>query len=257
MTDPLHPELELQDLLDDRLDARERARIQSHVDACDRCRSELDALRLARDSARRLPRLPLPADQRRDILDALARDGNLHPSRERRRRRWVVYGLAAAASLLVVAYLGVRDDLPAVAIRSATTSSGGTQTFDAVTSDYAALERFFAERLPFHPRVFDLAMMNYRLAGGRIGQIAAHPAAIYTYFGPGNRRLTCEMYTGRLDELPSPDERRSSKGISFLIYRRGSTTAVFWTEGDVICVAISDLPTDEVVALAFAKAVKS
>ena len=250
MTEPLHPDLELQDLLDNRLGAAEQARVQAHVDACERCRAELDTMRIARVAARQLPRFDAPAGLRRDLINQLGNRARQAQSQW----RGLAYGLPAAAALVLIAvYLGSRPDLPAAAVRSAVSANGA---LEYVTTDHAGLERFFAGRLPFHTRVFDLAMMNYRLVGGRVGQIESHQAAIYTYAGPGDRRLTCEMYTGSLDELPKPDERRSHNDISFLVYKRGATTAVFWVEGDLICVAVSDMPTDEVVALAFAKAIK-
>jgi hypothetical protein len=57
--------------------------------------------------------------------------------------------------------------------------------------------------------------------------------------------------------LPAPDERRNHDGIVFLVYKRGATTAVFWQEGEIVCAAVSTLPTDDVVAIAFAKAIRS
>ena len=49
--------------------------------------------------------------------------------------------------------------------------------------------------------------------------------------------------------------RRRSNGLTFFVYTRGTTTVVFWQEGETICVALSDGPTEDVVAFAFAKAI--
>jgi len=49
---------------------------------------------------------------------------------------------------------------------------------------------------------------------------------------------------------------RRHGGISFFVYRRDARTLVFWPEGKVLCVLASEAPTEEVVALAFAKAVR-
>jgi anti-sigma factor RsiW len=259
MTEPIHPDLELQDLVDGRVDTAERERLQAHLDMCDHCRAELELLRRARHFARQLPRLDPPTELVRGIASDLARAKGAERQRTRRweRRRWLVYGVAAAAVLFIVAYVGKREDVPASAIRGAATSTGAESRLEFATSDPPSLERFFASRLPFRTRVFDLAMMNYRLVGGRVGQVASHQAAIYTYAGPDGRWFTCEMYVGTLAELPHPDARRDRNGISFLIFKRGPTTAVFWIEGHLVCVALSEMPTDEVVALAFAKALKS
>lgn len=44
--------------------------------------------------------------------------------------------------------------------------------------------------------------------------------------------------------------------MTFFVYRRGGSTQVFWQEGPTACVLVSDLPTEDVVQLAFAKAMK-
>jgi hypothetical protein len=64
------------------------------------------------------------------------------------------------------------------------------------------------------------------------------------------------MYRGRTAELPYTAERRVHDGIGFLVYRRDGVTLVFWQEGEVVCVLASDVAPEEVVALAFAKAMK-
>jgi len=125
------------------------------------------------------------------------------------------------------------------------------------TGDPAALERFFAERgIAFPTRVFDLAMMRYRLAGGRVHRVAGRPSAFFAYAGPDATPLICEMYRGTLAELPGAAERHVHDGITFRIYRVGVVTLVFWQEGAVVCVLASEGNTDEVVQLAYAKAMR-
>jgi hypothetical protein len=64
------------------------------------------------------------------------------------------------------------------------------------------------------------------------------------------------MYEGRLASLPQPDEVRDHGGIRFQVYRKGKLTLVFWQEGAVVCVLASDAESDDVIQLAYAKAVK-
>ena len=258
MMDRTHPDLELQDLVDQRLDADDQARVEAHLATCDACRATLDALRRARAAARALPRVEAPPVLLHAITEELRQSARQRDGRQPvSRRRVVGYGLAAAAAALAGLYLGRREDLPAAAIDNASTSPEAGKASSLLTPDPAALERFFASRVTFHVRVYDLGMMRYRLLGGRIGTVRWHPAAIYTYAGPTDARLTCEMYPGTVVELPQPDERREHNGITFLVYRRGRTTAVFWQEGEVVCAAVSDISTEDVVALAFAKAIRS
>jgi hypothetical protein len=77
---------------------------------------------------------------------------------------------------------------------------------------------------------------------------------LYVYRGPGDTRLLCEMFRGRIDELPPAAHIARHNGIDFRVYRQGTLTAVYWPEGDIICVLVSDIGSDAVLALAFAKA---
>ena len=65
-----------------------------------------------------------------------------------------------------------------------------------------------------------------------------------------------QMFDGTLDDLPQPDETREKDGIQFRIYHRRGLTLSFWQEGSVICVLVSDGGSEQVVQLAFAKAMK-
>lgn len=49
---------------------------------------------------------------------------------------------------------------------------------------------------------------------------------------------------------------REHNGIAFQVYREGDLTLVFWQEGDVVCVLTSAAPAEDVVQLAFAKAIR-
>lgn len=258
MTDRTHPDLELQDLLDGRLDEEAQTRVESHLASCGTCREEFDALRRARDAVRALPPPAVPPAVMAELTDSIQRAGRRRgDTPPLSRRRVLAFGVAAAASAVIGVCVRRRSDLPSAAVRAAAIAQDQRNPSVLLTADPRELERFFATRLPFNVHVYDLGMMQYRLVGGRVGAVASHPSAIYSYVGPLNTRLTCEMYRGDMAELPEPDERREHNGIAFLVYKRGATTAVFWQERQVICAAISDISTDEVVALAFAKAITS
>ena len=66
--------------------------------------------------------------------------------------------------------------------------------------------------------------------------------------------MLCQMLPGTLDELPAPDETHEDRGFTFQVYRRDRLTAIFWLEGEVLCVLASDMPSPELLALAREKA---
>lgn len=63
------------------------------------------------------------------------------------------------------------------------------------------------------------------------------------------------MFEGGTAGLPK-GLRHDREGISFFVYGRDGSTQIFWQEGDVTCVLVSDAPPEEVLSLAFAKAMR-
>ena len=101
---------------------------------------------------------------------------------------------------------------------------------------------------------FDLGMMNYQLAGGRVQPFNRQPTALFVYRGAANEILHCRMYVGTTTELPAGAVERDNNGIKFHIYQSEGVTMVFWQEGAVVCALSSDIPSEQVIQLAFAKA---
>lgn len=257
---------ELDALLDGRLDAETSAEIEAHLAACEHCRREFDALRLAKHfAATRLTAPETPADLRDSILRALQAETPVAapavvivPPRSVWRHRRLA--LACAALLLAAAVIGgliifQRPTLPAAVARDYRDYRSQRLTLESTATDPKELEAFFAAHgVPFATRVFDLGMMEYRLAGGRVHRLGGAPSALFVYRGPAGEELVCQMFPGRVTALPPGAERRENKGIEFHIYRHEGKTAVFWQEGTIVCVLVSDTAPEAVVQLAFAKA---
>jgi hypothetical protein len=164
--------------------------------------------------------------------------------------------LVTAGLVLLLSWPPSPDLADAVA-SDFTAYSSGALDLDLRSSDGEAVESLFAAGgIEFRTRVFDLGMMQYQLAGGRIHRLRNRPSALFAYRGPEGRDLVCQMYEGQLGELPRPDEVRVHDGITLQVYRAGRLTLVFWQEGAVVCVLASDAEFEAVIQLAYAKAVK-
>ncbi len=270
MTTARHPRDELQDLLDGRLDIEHRADVEAHLAACAQCRLELEALRsvkrvvkeaLAEDLNGAVSFAPkeAPAGLLERIAEALdEEDRSARADRQRTVRR-VAYTFlaAAAAALLLLLWPRGAGDLTELAARDFAQYHTAALTLDLETSEPDQLEAFFVQGgIQFATRVFDLGMMGYQLAGGRVHQLDGRLSALFAYRGPQDRRVICQMYEGSLSELPAPLEERENNGIRFRIYRREGLTLVFWQEGSVVCVLVSDGDLEELVQLAYAKAMR-
>lgn len=273
MTAPtFHPTDALQELLDSRLDAEQRATVESHLTECARCRRDVELLRAVRDGVKAVH---AETSERSDdaafearmraVLDREDRSSIAPPSSNRPTRRSVLPLVAAVAAVLIVALFVVRwmkppvstpaVDLVADAVSEVAAVRHGTLVLDRVTERPDELETYFAQHaLGFRVRVLDLAMMGWRVVGGRVHRIGDHDSALYVYRDGREHLLVCQMFLGRLDELPAGAERFARGTIPFTVHERNGVTAVFWAEANVLCVLVSDLPRDAVIALATAKA---
>jgi anti-sigma factor RsiW len=254
-----HPSDDLQRLLDGRLDAERATRVEAHVAVCARCRRELDALRQVRSALREhLPQLPVPQDVAEGIRSTLL-GASRGPRVRTRRRIAVAAGLAVAAVLiLTIVWTRVgRPDFVQAAAAQFTEYRSGSLELELQTAEPAAVERFFRQRaVPFATRVFDFGMMGYRLAGGSVGRLGGRVSALFAYHGDAGDRIVCQMYRGTTAELPDTGEVREADGIQFRVYRVQGLTLVFWQEGAVVCVLVSEGDPEQAIALARAKAVK-
>jgi hypothetical protein len=189
-----------------------------------------------------------------DGLDAAA--ASPRPARLSRRSVWT--GLAAAAGL-VLYLLGPWRSRSADAVDRARAEyllvRGNPAALTFRTNDAAALERYFNEPADGpRIRVIDLGMMGWTLEGGARRRSGRVPVALYAYRSSSGADLVCQMYPGRLAELPAADAVRHENGFEFRVYTRDGVTLTFWQEGELICVLAAELPAAEVVELAIAKA---
>jgi len=268
---PPHPTDALQDAIDGHLDTVARAALDLHLAACPACRRELDALSWVKQQVREHAgdAAPVSADLQAAILRALdAEDRGTadvrspQPSGHRGvPARWWIGGLTAAAAVVAVVWFGTRLGDPTVPAQVAAAFreyAAGSLTLDLRTADPAALEaQLRTAGLAFSTRVFDFGMMDYRLTGGGVHQVAGRSSAMFAYDGPAALRLLCQMYEATLEDLPPPAEQRSNDGIEFLVYREGDVTIVFWQEGSVVCVLAANGSAEAAIRLAFAKAVRA
>ena len=249
---------EIQDFADARLTPARREDLERHLATCPQCSRELERVRWAKQGTAHLPMHEPPPDLPARIAQALDNEDRRgsHASPLRRYLLPAAGVLAAAAAVVMLVSRGPRD-LPSAVGRDFAAYGRAALSLDTASGDGPALERYFARRgLAFRTRVFDLGMMGYGLVGARVHQLDGRPSALFAYRGVDDRTLVCQMFEGSLDQLPQGGEAREHNGIEFRIFKEHGLTAVFWMEGSVVCVLVSDAPGEDVVQLAYAKAVK-
>jgi anti-sigma factor RsiW len=250
----------LHELVDGRLDPLRRDEVEEHVRGCEQCRRQIEALSAVKRSIARLGEVETPpgfearlvsaldaAPGPQGQIDAPARIGGL---------RWLVpVGIAAAVVLAGFLWWRPAPSLPEAAAVTLSDYDTGRLVLASSERDAARLTSYLGERVPFTVRVFDLGMMGYTIEGGQLHDVGGHASALWVYRGPAGI-IICQMYRGLTTELPEPAEAREANGFTFLVYHEAGGTQVFWQEGDVVCVLASSLPSEEVVQLAIAKAMK-
>jgi anti-sigma factor RsiW len=260
-TSPRHFKDEIQDLLDNRLDAPMRAEVERHLESCAECRREFEALRWTKlFAAKQFAAKEAPPELRQNILRTLkADDGRpeaVAPGRAQKLKPILAWAAALVAlGILALILIPRQRGLPEVIARDFRAYQSHKLTLELNTGDLKEMEAFYATHgVPFKVQVSDLRRVNYRLVGGRVQYLKGRPAALYIYRGPDNQVLICHMYTGKASELPAGSVERENRGIKFHIYQVKGITTVFWQEGKLVCVLSSDIPVEDVVQLAFAKA---
>ena len=269
-TPPRHFIEELDALLDGRFDAAQGAEVEAHLTMCEECRRAFETLRWTKQfAATRFAATDAPADLQAKILRSLRAENiaevvptpSVVPLPAPTQRAWNLrHTLALAATLVLAALLaGVvffgRPAWPVQIAQDFRAYHSKQLLLNLETADVKQMEEYFAANgVPFTTRVFDLGMMQYQLVGGSVHQLDRRTSALFVYRGPAGEELLCQMFPGHVTKLPAGAERRVNKGIEFFIYRKDGTTTVFWQEGTIVCALVSDMATESVAQLAFAKA---
>jgi hypothetical protein len=61
------------------------------------------------------------------------------------------------------------------------------------------------------------------------------------------------MYEGLVGDLPAGGRVLESGGVRVLVFQASDLTQVFWQEGPIVCVLVSDAPTEEIVRITLGK----
>lgn len=255
-------------LVDRELSSVESSSVREHLSVCPNCpqvyRLESSMKRMLRQAAMDLH---APPELKRRIL------------RERRQSRRIAWwpdfrvslpriasgaGQAAViASLLVIPILSARYWLstPYMPI-----VPGVFQSYKQITQDEIApiamnnlteLKEQLSQSVnrQFAPMAYDFSTMNLHLVGGMVQEIANRKVLVAVYQGNGST-IVCYTFVGSEDDAPEIAQISfdAEKGMNFYRFFYNGTNAVMHREGKLMCVLISQIERDELLALARVKA---
>lgn len=163
-------------LLDDELRADERA-VAEHVERCERCSLEAEALRALKHAVARLHAEEAPPIAVRAHIETLRLAG--------KRREWRVLAVAAASAMVFMVLATVvlwglrRGDLSDTVAADHLKSNPAVIAPQVVTDSPASIEQFFAGATAFSPTVPRL--MEAQLLGARLCHLDGETAELIFY----------------------------------------------------------------------------
>ena len=255
-------------LTDRELADSERLLLDTHLKECARCRFVLEqeqALKRAVRAAGAALRAPP------QLRERIVSDSRIFPSKTRSTWAWQDYlwpksyllrpALVIVFLLIITVPLFYRVDYrrQPVALAALETyglfGEGDLPVVRAKTADEIKAQLTRAVGGRFQPMGYDFAAMSLRPVAGAVRDIQGRQILIAIYQGPGGF-LFCYTFLGSEKDAPPVAARffDSEKKMNFYAFSHGKVNAVLHREDDVICVLASEMPMEELLALARSKA---
>jgi anti-sigma factor RsiW len=255
-------------LVDQELSQAERSSLEAHLKECAGCRLALEEERALKNSIRAAgERIRAPNELRDKILS----DQRVFPEKTGSVRRWqdhiwpispTLRPALGVALLLVV----VLTTIYVFNQRSEPIALAALETYELFTrgelpvhrtenTDEIVGELTRAVGGHFHPMGYDLTAVNLRPVAGLVREINGRKVLVAIYQGQGGT-LFCYTFLGSEEDIPANAARffDSDKKMNFYAFSQGRVNAVFHREGEVICILASEMPMDDLLALAKSKA---
>jgi anti-sigma factor (TIGR02949 family) len=259
-------------LIDQELGQAERSSLEEHLSECSGCRLAFEAESALKQKIREAARgINAPGHLRSRILS----DPRIFPEKRRSARRWQDYlrpmpppllrPILAFALLLAIALPVFYFSQP----RSEPIALAALETYDRFLRGELPVQRTEnADEIVgqltravgghFHPMGYDLTAMNLRPVAGLVREINGRKILVAIYQGQGGT-LFCYTFLGSEEDAPTDAARffEAAKKMNFYAFSRGRVNAVLHREGKVICILASEMPMEELLALAKSKATPS
>jgi anti-sigma factor (TIGR02949 family) len=256
-------------LVDRELPDHERTSLESHLAECSHCRFAVEQEQLVKKLIHsRAERMHAPVDLRNRLLSDQRIFSERKPARWQDRLRPMpnLAALAVAAGLLFAVALplislfkSTKEPIAAATLESYELFARGQLSVRRVENpDEIVKQLTAAVGGHFHPMGYDFTAMGLRPVAGLVREIEGRKILVAIYEGPGGT-LFCYTFFGSEEDAPMNSAKffDPSKKISFYAFSRGPVNAVFHREGKVICILASEMPMDQLLALARSKATPS
>lgn len=257
-------------LIDNELSGAERSSIQGHLKECSRCLRVYDLERALKGEIHIVgANMTAPAELKKRILtdhDLLPNDSESHKTwskialifRPFRRPAFAVAGFVIL--LLPIIYFvqphGQPMSVAALEIQEKI-ASGELSLRKAASQNELRDWQTRAVDGKFAPVQYDLSSMQVQPVGGVVQEINGRKILVTVYTG-NNISVTCFTFLGTEQDASRDaavfyDQERK---INFYTFSRNGYNAILHREGEIICILMSDMPAEKLLALATGKADK-
>lgn len=255
-------------LVDNELSQKERQSIETHLTECRRCQfiyKEEEALK--RQIRLASTKVSAPAGLREKILS----DRRIFPEKRGATGFWkgllwpqrpaLLPALVVAALIILLLptiYL-MRPEGEPISLSAVQTHQKiltGAITLAKATSQEEVKERLVRSVAGrFAPMGYDLSTMGLHVVGGFVQKLEKRKILVTVYQGK-DLSLSCFTFLGTENDAPPNVELLfdPEKKINFYSFSNGRINGVMHREGEVICVLVSEMPMQDLLALARSKA---
>jgi anti-sigma factor (TIGR02949 family) len=254
-------------LADGELSADERTAIESHVAGCQDCRQQLAREKALKNHLQRTgAAIRIPSSLRAKIEDQIKTPGSTGAF------SWVRFtrggfgaprlGLAGAFGIAILAIVTLliqwrpQADIGAAALATHEGIISGKESFTR-SQDPVELRKGLALAVDnrFAPVALDLSMAKLHPVAGFVKKIGGRDVLVTIYEGDGPT-ITCFTFLGTEADAPKSAEllRDEEARVSFFIFSQGGKNAVMHQIGEVICILIANLDSNELLDLLRGKA---
>ena len=254
-------------LVDKQVSDEERSLIESHLKDCQSCQFSFEQERaLKREISAAGARLHAPAELRRKILSDL----RIFPGPERSSGSWTerifpawLFARPALALALAVVLIppilyfmrSPSEPISLAALEIQKKIIGGEISVQK-TSNLDELRKWQIRAVDgeFAPMEYDLSSMNMLPAGGVVEEINGRKMLVTVYAGNG-LSVTCFTFLGTEEDAPKIASVffDREKKMKFYSFSKDGFNAVLHREGSIICILVSNMSGDQLLAMVRAK----
>jgi putative zinc finger protein len=250
-------------LIDNELSDPERTSLEGHFRDCPRCKGAYERERDLNSEIRRVGLSVIaPFDLRRRIQSdqrGLPKEAD-YSGGESQKRFWLHPFYRPALAFVIVVVLGVaiflvkqplRQPISLTALQIQAKIAAGTVSLRGASSQdelHDWLRRAVDGK--FGPLGYDFSSLNVKPVGGMVQEVEGRQMLVAVFRGNG-LSITCFTFLGTEEDAPKNAAIifDPEKKMRFYTFSRNGMHAVLHREGNVICLLVSNMPPDELLAL--------